>query len=203
MKNIKMIKSLGFAFAAMATLGCFLFFTSASTVKHSNSEAIADLSNQLEQMTAELDGLRNAGCEDDIWSEPTIGQVAMFAGNFAPRGWAFCDGQLLPVSQNTALFSILGTIYGGDGRTTFGLPDLRGRVAVHAGNGPGLSPVRLGQRFGHEQVFITPQTVSVASSSGRDGQMAVSSILPEYNVMQPSLAVNYIIALQGVFPSRN
>ncbi len=63
-------------------------------------------------------------------SEPFLGQIIMFGGNFAPRSWAFCDGQLLPISQNQALFSILGTIYGGDGRTTFALPDLRGRVAI-------------------------------------------------------------------------
>jgi microcystin-dependent protein len=70
--------------------------------------------------------------------EPFIGQIIMFGGNFAPRGWAFCDGQLVSITQNTALFSILGTTYGGDGRTTFGLPDLRGRVPLHPGNGPGL-----------------------------------------------------------------
>ena len=77
-------------------------------------------------------------------SEPFVGEIRMFAGNFAPRGWAFCDGQLLAVSQNDALFSLLGTIYGGDGRTTFGLPDLRGRIPLHEGTGPGLSQRRLG-----------------------------------------------------------
>lgn len=79
----------------------------------------------------------------------------MFAGNFAPRGWAFCDGQLLAVSQNDALFSLLGTIYGGDGRTTFGLPDLRSRIPVHAGHGPGLSERRLGSKGGAEDVTLT------------------------------------------------
>lgn len=79
----------------------------------------------------------------------------MFAGNFAPRGWAFCDGQLLAVSQNDALFSLLGTIYGGDGRTTFGLPDLRGRIPIHAGHGPGLSERRLGAKGGAEKVTLT------------------------------------------------
>jgi microcystin-dependent protein len=82
--------------------------------------------------------------------EPFLGQISMFAGNFAPRGWAFCDGQLLSINQNQALFSILGTTYGGDGRTTFGLPDLRGRVPMHAGNGPGLTPRPLGQKSGTE-----------------------------------------------------
>ena len=82
--------------------------------------------------------------------EPFIAQIMMFGGNFAPRGWAFCDGQLLPISQYSALFSLLGTTYGGDGRTTFGLPDLRGRVAIHPGNGPGLSSIRLGEKGGTE-----------------------------------------------------
>lgn len=86
--------------------------------------------------------------------EPFIGQVLMFAGNFAPRGWAFCNGQLLSISENQALFSILGTTYGGDGRTTFALPDMRGRVAVHPGNGPGLSDYHLGQKGGVEQVSL-------------------------------------------------
>lgn len=88
-------------------------------------------------------------------SEPFVGEVRMFAGNFAPRGWAFCDGQLLAVSQNDALFSLLGTIYGGDGRTTFGLPDLRGRLPLHAGHGPGLSDRRLGAKGGAEKVTLT------------------------------------------------
>ena len=88
-------------------------------------------------------------------SEPFVGEIRMFAGNFAPRGWAFCDGQLLAVSQNDALFSLLGTIYGGDGRTTFGLPDIRGRVPIHAGSGPGLSPRRLGAKGGAENVTLT------------------------------------------------
>ena len=88
-------------------------------------------------------------------SEPFVGEIRMFAGNFAPRGWAFCDGQLLAVSQNDALFSLLGTIYGGDGRTTFGIPDLRGRIPLHAGTGPGLSARRLGAKSGSEKVTVT------------------------------------------------
>lgn len=83
-------------------------------------------------------------------ADPFIAEIIMFGGNFAPRGWALCDGQLLSISQNTALFSLLGTTYGGDGRTTFGLPDLRGRVPMHAGNGPGLSQRRLGEKGGAE-----------------------------------------------------
>jgi len=82
--------------------------------------------------------------------DPFIGEIRMVGFNFAPRGWALCDGQLLPISQNAALFSLLGTIYGGDGRTTFGLPDLRSRVPVHSGQGPGLSSYSIGQRSGAE-----------------------------------------------------
>ena len=85
---------------------------------------------------------------------PFIGQITIFAGNFAPRSFAYCDGQLLPIAQNSALFSILGTTYGGDGRTTFGLPDLRGRVAVGPRRGPGLSTYVLGQRQGLETVTL-------------------------------------------------
>ena len=87
--------------------------------------------------------------------EPMLGEIRMFAGNFAPRGWAFCDGQLLSISQYSALFSILGTQYGGDGRTTFALPDLRGRVAIHGGSGPGLTPRQNGQRGGQEYTYLT------------------------------------------------
>lgn len=82
--------------------------------------------------------------------EPFLGQIMIVGFNFAPRGWAMCDGQLLPISQNTALFSLLGTTYGGDGRTSFGLPDLRGRSPLHVGNGPGLTNRSWGQRVGKE-----------------------------------------------------
>lgn len=84
-------------------------------------------------------------------SEPFIGEIKMFAGNFPPRGYAFCDGQTLDISSHTALFSILGTMYGGDGRTNFKLPDLRGRLAVHAGSGPGLPTVTQGEQMGSVQ----------------------------------------------------
>lgn len=84
-----------------------------------------------------------------------LGEIRIFAGNFAPRGWAFCDGQLLPISQNSALFSLLGTMYGGDGRTTFGLPDLRGRAVVSAGRGPGLQNYVQGARGGAEFKTLT------------------------------------------------
>ena len=90
-------------------------------------------------------------------SDPFLGQITMFGGNFAPRGWALCNGQLLDISSNTALFSILGTTFGGDGRTTFGLPDLRGRTPLHSGGstGPGLSSRPLGSKGGTETVTLT------------------------------------------------
>ncbi len=103
-------------------------------------------------------------------SGPFIGEIRMFAGNYAPRGWAFCNGQLLAISQHQTLFSILGTTYGGDGRTTFGLPDLRGRAPVHQGSGPGLEPVSLGQRAGANVASLSlshlpPHNHQVACSS--------------------------------------
>jgi len=89
-------------------------------------------------------------------SEPFVGEIRMFGGNFAPRNWAFCDGQLLQISQNDALFSLLGTIYGGDGRTTFGLPDLRSRLPLHQGHGAGLTPRNIGSGGGTEQETLNP-----------------------------------------------
>lgn len=173
-------------------------------------------------------------------SEPFVGEIRMFAGNFAPRGWAFCDGQLLAVSQNDALFSLLGTIYGGDGRTTFGLPDMRGRIPLHQGTGPGLSARRLGSKGGAEKVTLTtnqlgshthsftgntalattdapqgrvvatpdPGSFRVFESDAPVTDMAATSITntggtqPHTNLM-PTLCINYIIALFGIYPSRN
>ncbi len=94
-------------------------------------------------------------------AEPFIGEIRMFAGNFAPRGNAFADGQLLAINQNEALFSLLGTTYGGDGRTTFALPDLRGRVGIHEGTGPGLSPHNLGSKGGVELVVLKDNQLPV------------------------------------------
>ncbi|MCU7939375.1 MAG: tail fiber protein [gamma proteobacterium symbiont of Bathyaustriella thionipta] len=103
-------------------------------------------------------------------AEPFIAEVKMFASNFAPRGYALCDGQLLQISQNVALFSLVGTIYGGDGRTTFALPDLRGRTAIHPGRGPVLEEYRIGQRGGSEYVTLTvqqmPSHTHTATSKG-------------------------------------
>jgi len=173
-------------------------------------------------------------------SEPFIGQIMMFAGNFAPRGWALCNGQLLSISQNSALFSILGTTYGGDGQTTFGLPNLQGRVAMHAGSGPGLTPRELGEVGGSETVTLintqmpahnhglactsnaanqtqaeghilgaeSASATQVYSSDQPNQMMSTFSISASggnqpHNNMPPFQCVNYIIALEGIFPSRN
>ena len=166
-------------------------------------------------------------------SEPFLGEIILFAGNFAPRGWAFCNGQILSIAQNTALFSILGTTYGGNGVTTFALPDLRGRVPVHPGQGPGLSQYDLGQVGGSETVTLSvnelPQHThrqpatnaeqttnrpngALPARGGVYGAVSDDSLLgpttpaggnQPHNNIQPYLALNYIIALEGIFPSRN
>ena len=121
----------------------------------------------------------------------------MFAGNFAPRGWAFCDGQLLAVSQNDALFSLLGTIYGGDGRTTFGLPDLRGRVPLHQGSGPGLSPRRLGAKGGAENVTLTVNQLPSHSHDFRASSTPATGSSPQGKVLGQTLGIlPYINATQ-------
>ncbi len=102
-------------------------------------------------------------------ANPFIGSIYLFAGNYAPRNYAFCDGQTISIAQNTALFSILGTTYGGDGRTTFKLPDFRGRAVIHKGHGPGLTPRSLGQHLGSET-----KTFSIANMPGHNHQMPVS-----------------------------
>jgi microcystin-dependent protein len=173
-------------------------------------------------------------------SEPFLGEIIMFGGNFAPRNWAFCNGQLLAIAQNSALFSILGTTYGGDGRTTFALPDLRGRVPMHWGTGPGLSQRQLGQEGGAESVTLTgPQVgahthpancvapagnsndavgnfwaddAGVSSGTYHTGpatnQMNAAAIGNNtggqaHPNVQPFLCVSFIIALYGIYPSRN
>ena len=100
-------------------------------------------------------------------SEPFVAEIRIFAGNFAPRGWAFCDGQLLPIAQNTALFSLIGTIYGGDGRSTTALPNLQGRAPMHPGRGPGLTARRLGQRVGVETVTLSEAQIPSHSHTAR------------------------------------
>lgn len=186
---------------------------------------------------------------------PFLAQIIMFGGNFAPRGWALCDGQLLPINANQALFSLLGTTYGGDGRTSFALPDLRGRSPIHAGRGPGLSDIKLGQRGGSETKTLTlmelpnhfhnastlkgsinvndedattddPSAgnfgvaqvstgdISIynteanskmmsANSVGITGNTGPSGNNQAFNIRNPFLGINYIIAMQGTFPSRN
>lgn len=100
-------------------------------------------------------------------SEPFTAEIRIFAGNFAPRGWAFCDGQLLPIAQNTALFSLIGTTYGGDGRSTTALPNLQGRAPMHPGRGPGLTSRRLGEKVGAETVTLSEAQIPSHSHTAR------------------------------------
>ena len=171
--------------------------------------------------------------------DPFVAEIRIFPFNFAPTGWAFCDGQLLPISQNTALFSLLGTTYGGDGKSTFALPDLRERAPLQHGQGPGLSLYDLGQTGGSDSVALlssempthshqlyantadpgdtsvpSPSATFATSSGGALYQPGPPSttLAPlalqlvggslRHNSLQPSLTLNFCIALQGVFPQR-
>jgi microcystin-dependent protein len=173
-------------------------------------------------------------------SDPFVAEIRAVGFNFAPTGWATCNGQLLPISQNTALFSLLGTFYGGDGKSTFALPDLQGSVPIHPGQGQGLSLYDLGQPGGTQSVTLLGSEIPSHKHQGlasiddaqfqapaADRELATSSpgfayqsddttnlvstnpqnlgitggSLP-HNNMEPSLVLNFIIALQGVFPPR-
>ena len=170
-------------------------------------------------------------------TEPYIGQISMAGFNFAPRGWALCNGQIMSIAQNTALFSLLGTTYGGDGQTTFALPNLQGRVPMHWGNGPGLTPRVIGEVSGEETVTLITTQMPIHSHllnvSSEDagvknptGQVLATTTSPTYvagpidgtmnpqvigpaggnqphDNMQPYLAITFMIALVGIFPSRN
>ena len=164
-------------------------------------------------------------------AQPYVGEIRMFAGNFAPAGWMFCAGQLLPISENETLFNLIGTTYGGDGQNTFGLPDLRGRVPLHFGNG-----FVLAETGGVEEVTLTSAqmaahthpllgSIGLATDTGPTGKvpaqttsfdfyqsnppsapMAATSISSvggsqPHNNMQPYLCVSFIISLYGIFPS--
>jgi len=125
-------------------------------------------------------------------SDQFVGEIRMFGGNFAPQGWATCDGQLLPINQNAALFSLLGTYYGGNGSTTFGLPDLRGRFPINWGQGVGLSPYQLGQHNGTETVSLTqsqtPAHTHVATAvTAADTSTAVAT--PKGNLWAANSAI--------------
>jgi microcystin-dependent protein len=171
-------------------------------------------------------------------SQPFIGEIRIFAGTFAPFNWAFCNGQAMAISQNDALFALIGTTYGGDGVNTFNLPDLQSRLPIHAGQGPGLSDYVPGEVGGVETVTLTtpqmpphthpaPCDPTAASSPNPAGASWGNSGLAQYSDqtsslvamnpaaigaagggqphdnMVPFLVVNFIIALNGIFPSRN
>ena len=134
--------------------------------------------------------------------EPFIGQIQPFGFNFAPRNWAKCNGALLPIASNTALFSLLGTTFGGDGRTTFGLPDLRGRAPIQMGTSPGLKTIQLGKKGGTEKLSAT--TVAVEKGvAGQNNVTTASGDVSNLSNMQPSMRVNYIICINGDYPSRS
>ena len=172
-------------------------------------------------------------------SLPFIGEIRMFGGSFAPVGWNFCDGSLLPISQNDALFNLIGTTYGGDGQSTFAVPDLRGRVPIHQGQGPGITQSYLiGELAGVENVTLITQTIpshnhnfvtstAAATATNPNGNiMAASPTIASYVIdvagptltpgaismvggnqphenMMPYLCINFIISLNGVFPSQS
>jgi microcystin-dependent protein len=116
-------------------------------------------------------------------SDPFIGEIKMFAGNFAPFGWAFCDGQIMQIAQNAALYSILGTTYGGDGRTTFALPNLKGRIPLHFGQGPGLTNHALGEAVGSENISLASNQMPAHSHTATvKGANAGTTNLPANNL---------------------
>ncbi len=142
-------------------------------------------------------------------AEPFLGEITIFAGNFPPHGYAFCHGQLLPINQNQALFALLGTMYGGNGTTTFALPDLRGRVPMGAGQGPGLTARQEGETLGSERVELL--TTVVNSVQAEDATVTSTTTVRPTTLgastepvptVPPATVLNYIIALQGIFPSR-
>jgi microcystin-dependent protein len=119
--------------------------------------------------------------------EPFIGEIRMFGGNFAPAGWAFCNGQPIPISQNDTLFNLIGTIYGGDGQETFNLPDLQGRLPVHAGQGPGISQnYQLGETFGVESVTLSAQQIPVHNHAYIASTAVANAGLPQGQVIAQS-----------------
>ena len=131
-----------------------------------------------------------------------IAEIFMTGANFCPRGTAETNGQLLAINQNQALFSLLGTNYGGDGRTSFGLPDLRGRSPVHAGNGPGLNPISLGSKGGAETNGGDASVTGILAVAGEaKGKKQTSTA--GVHVRSPYAAVKFCIVTQGIFPSRN
>jgi microcystin-dependent protein len=164
-------------------------------------------------------------------SEPFLGEIKIISWNFPPKGWTFCNGQLLPINQNQALFSILGTTYGGNGQTTFALPNLQGRSPVHVGNGISLGELggetahtlNISELSAHNHVPVgSSNAPTVGSAQGNiwstfainefnstpDSAMNPASILPTggsqpHENMSPYLVLNFIIALQGIFPSQN
>jgi microcystin-dependent protein len=129
-----------------------------------------------------------------------LSEIRAVGFNFAPVGWATTDGQIIRISQNTALFALLGTAFGGDGMTTYALPDLRGRLPMHSGQGPGLSPRAIGTTGGVE--FVAQQAIPLPGSPAPSKQ-ASAGFAPKVPTLSPFCVVNFIIALEGIFPARS
>lgn len=181
-------------------------------------------SKQTEQQTEETPTAQPPISFRALSADPFIAEVMLVPYNFEPRGWAFCDGRLLPIAQNTALFSLLGTMYGGNGQTTFALPNLNSRAAMGAGQGPGLSNRIIGQTGGSSTVTLAsnqlPATINVNEVMVRGiggtqgvglakgaetgaGTLSALQTPTAVNNMPPYLGLNYVIALQGIYPPRS
>jgi microcystin-dependent protein len=131
-------------------------------------------------------------------SSPFVGEIRMFGGSFAPAGWAFCDGSLIPISENDTLFNLIGTTYGGDGENTFALPDLRGRIPIHQGQGPGISNYLIGERAGVEDVTLTTQQIPLHNHSLLASTAAATSASPSGNILATSPTIaSYVIDVAG------
>jgi microcystin-dependent protein len=133
-------------------------------------------------------------------SNPFLGEIRLFAGNFNPHGWALTNGQILPIAQNTALFSLLGTMYGGNGQSNFALPNFQSRMPVHQGQGIGLSQYVMGDQGGAESISFSSLPIPSAPSPAISASV---SFRPQVQTVTPFLVLTFIIALQGIFPARN
>jgi microcystin-dependent protein len=134
------------------------------------------------------------------WSEPYLGEITIWAGTYAPIGWEFCHGQLLPIAQYDALFSLIGTTYGGDGMSNFALPDLRGRVPIGFMTGPGLSERALGDKGGAESVTLESIPLPAQEPPLEGPQVVLGEQVSSIDHLPPFLTLNFMMAVEGVYP---
>lgn len=135
-------------------------------------------------------------------ADPFIGEIMLWPINFVPYGWAFCDGSLISIAQNAPLYSLLGTRYGGDGVNTFALPDLRGRVPLGAGSGPGLTPRTFGVPGGMDSAVFERYQLPELTGDPVNPVLTLPDAQSAVSIMPPMLAINYVIALEGYYPPR-